>query len=38
VTAASLEEVLATERERGERIGEALVRAGRASSEDVASA
>ncbi len=33
---ATLEEALARERQRGERLGEALVRAGRISAEDVA--
>ncbi|MGD2045540.1 MAG: ATPase, T2SS/T4P/T4SS family [Gemmatimonadota bacterium] len=38
ITAEVLDEVLAADRKRGERIGEALVRAGRASAEDVARA
>ncbi len=38
ITAAALEEVLGADRARGERIGEALVRSGRASGEDVARA
>jgi type IV pilus assembly protein PilB len=38
VTASTLDEVLAMPRERAERIGEALVRAGHATGEDVARA
>lgn len=38
VSSAVLDEVLGSERTRGERIGEALVRCGRASGEDVARA
>jgi type IV pilus assembly protein PilB len=38
ITAEALEEALGSTRKRGERIGELLVRAGRASSEDVARA
>jgi type IV pilus assembly protein PilB len=38
ITAEVLDQVLGGERKRGERIGEALVRAGRASPEDVARA
>jgi type IV pilus assembly protein PilB len=38
VTADTLDEILGGERARGERIGETLVRAGRASGEDVARA
>jgi len=38
VTSTTLEEILASARPHGERIGEAVVRCGRASSEDVAKA
>jgi type IV pilus assembly protein PilB len=38
LTSASLEEILGSARARGERLGEAVVRAGRASGEDVAKA